>query len=68
MSLSLIIFTAARAADVDVIGDEVIAKEGLGDTWMAGSREVKEGYYLIIALGEHHLRPGHLSISPLAVA
>lgn len=65
---SLIIFTATRAANVDVIRDEVIAKKGLCDTRVAGSSEVEEGRYLVITLRERHLWPDHRSVSTLTVA
>lgn len=68
MLLFFITFTATRAANVDVIRYEVITKKGLGDTGVAGSSEVKEGRYLVITFGQHHLWPGHRSISTLTVA
>lgn len=61
-------FTATGAADEDVIRDEVVAEEGLGDTRVTGSVEVNEGCHLVVILGEHHLWPGHWSVSTLAVA
>lgn len=64
----LVLFTATSTADVDVIGDEVIAKKGLGDTRVAGPSEVKERRNLVITLREHQLWPGHGSVSTLAVA
>lgn len=64
----LIIFTATREANVDVIGDEVVAKKGLCDARVAGSIEVKEGRYLVTTFREHHLWPAHRSVSALTVA
>lgn len=61
-------FVAARAADEDVVGNEVVAEKGLGDARVAGSREVDEGHYLVVALGKHQLGPAHWSVSTLTVA
>ncbi|TNN50388.1 hypothetical protein EYF80_039423 [Liparis tanakae] len=56
------------AADGDVVGDEVVAEKGLGDAGVAGTGELEEGRRLAVALGEHHLGPGHRPVSTLAVA
>lgn len=64
----LVVFTAARAADVYVIRDEVVAEKRLGDARVTGSSEVKEWRHLVITLREHHLWPGHRSVSTLTVA
>lgn len=68
VSFLLIRFTAPRAANEDVIRNEVITKKGLGDTGVSGSNEVNEGRYLVIILWECHLWPGHRSITTLTVA